>query len=465
MPQSMFFLLIFLYRCLNSFFVVSFYVADECFQSLEIAYKLIFGVGNTSWEWRPEYRIRSFLHPMYFSIGYYFLKVFNLHKTNLLIIVPRIQQALIAAIADYYTWKLAEKLYGKRIGLCTLALTLFCWFNVYSLPRTLSNCVEQAFFVAALYFWTINKFWKSSICMGIATSARITSVIPIAVHVLLDYGNLKYAIKPLTISAIFFVILLTILDTIGSRTLFGPDLPVAFAGWEFFKANVLQNHSAYFGTHPFHWYFVDATSAILGPCLPFLFFSRFKYMFLRIGIVMLIISFLPHKEFRFLSAVFPLMLICVADGFLKIYKKIPKIVLFGLIISNFLVTLHYCRYTQRTIQESVQISKSILDQNPQAPRSVFNFGPCYSIPGQCYFGTETRYGYLSCEPKFTRLGKTRDDDAETFYEKSESFLKSWDWKKKWGSDEPSSVIIMYDEFYNRNQKFGIMNEYFLVCIY
>jgi len=34
------------------------------------------------------------------------------HRADLLIAAPKVAQAVIAAVGDYYTWKLGERVYG-----------------------------------------------------------------------------------------------------------------------------------------------------------------------------------------------------------------------------------------------------------------------------------------------------------------------------------------------------------------
>jgi phosphatidylinositol glycan class B len=69
-------------------------------------------------EW--HHQLRSSLHPLFFAAVY---KVVNflataLHlssatRAELLIAGPKTAQAVIAAIGDFYTWKLATRVYGK----------------------------------------------------------------------------------------------------------------------------------------------------------------------------------------------------------------------------------------------------------------------------------------------------------------------------------------------------------------
>ena len=65
--------------------------------------------------------MRSSLHPGLFAAVY--LAADSLasacglslpSRADLLIAVPKVTQAVLAALLDYYTWKIAEKIYGRR---------------------------------------------------------------------------------------------------------------------------------------------------------------------------------------------------------------------------------------------------------------------------------------------------------------------------------------------------------------
>lgn len=64
--------IIFIVRILSVFFVQTWYVPDEYWQSLEVAHKQVFGYGALTWEWQKG--IRSYLYPSIFAAVYSVLK-------------------------------------------------------------------------------------------------------------------------------------------------------------------------------------------------------------------------------------------------------------------------------------------------------------------------------------------------------------------------------------------------------
>lgn len=74
--------------------------------------------GGDAQEWKHQ--LRSSIHPLLFAAIYYvagsiawLLRLSPLTAADLLIAAPKTAQAVIAAIGDYYTWKLAGRVYGS----------------------------------------------------------------------------------------------------------------------------------------------------------------------------------------------------------------------------------------------------------------------------------------------------------------------------------------------------------------
>lgn len=112
---------IFAFRLVNALAVRTFFQPDEYFQSLEVATDLAFGPQSNAyitWEWKNH--LRSSLHPAIFAAAYeaaaaiaYACGLSLSHRSELLLAAPKVLQALFAALLDWYTWKIAEKAYGR----------------------------------------------------------------------------------------------------------------------------------------------------------------------------------------------------------------------------------------------------------------------------------------------------------------------------------------------------------------
>ncbi|KAA8619788.1 GPI mannosyltransferase 3 [Pyrenophora tritici-repentis] len=124
------FALLLAFRIVNALTLRTFFQPDEFFQSLEPAWQLAFGANShacITWEWRSQ--LRSSVHPALFAAVYRvaahlaaFWRLSLPAKAELLIATPKVFQAVFAALLDCYTWKLAEKVYGR--GTRTALLTV-----------------------------------------------------------------------------------------------------------------------------------------------------------------------------------------------------------------------------------------------------------------------------------------------------------------------------------------------------
>jgi GPI mannosyltransferase 3 len=123
------FLGLFCIRIFNALTINTFFQPDEYYQSLEPAWKLVFGYGERTWEWTEG--IRGFLHPSVFALAWALLKILGLKDPDMLVILfrffaeleiaaPKVIQGVLAAICDYWTYRLARRLFNYNIARWTV---------------------------------------------------------------------------------------------------------------------------------------------------------------------------------------------------------------------------------------------------------------------------------------------------------------------------------------------------------
>jgi len=76
-------------------------------------------VSKFGQEW--HHQLRSSLHPALFAAVYFsankfmeLVSCFPQFRAMVLAVLPNIVQAYFAAVGDYYTWQLSEKIYGRE---------------------------------------------------------------------------------------------------------------------------------------------------------------------------------------------------------------------------------------------------------------------------------------------------------------------------------------------------------------
>lgn len=117
-------------------------------------------ITNREQEW--QHQLRSSMHPALFAGLYYIseemmksLSMYPQFRAMILVHLPKVFQGVIAALGDFYTWKLADKVYGRgsNFAWTVLTISIFSPWQWFCSTRTLSNSLETALTVAALYYW------------------------------------------------------------------------------------------------------------------------------------------------------------------------------------------------------------------------------------------------------------------------------------------------------------------------
>ena len=134
-----------------------YFVPDETWQSVEVAHQLVFHQGYLTWEWK--HGLRSYLHPLIFAIPFKLLQIFHIDFPYLIVLVPKLTQALISATSDSFALKSFESLFGSKSQHSLSSKSTFCalylsnWFMLYASSRTVINTLETCLSTIALSFY------------------------------------------------------------------------------------------------------------------------------------------------------------------------------------------------------------------------------------------------------------------------------------------------------------------------
>lgn len=94
------------FRIFLAVFIQTLNHPDEYWQGPEVAHKNFYHYGNLSWEWDPNFPLRSPFYPYLLSLTYYFA----FDNVILVRYGPRVLQAIFASIYDITLVKIAENL-------------------------------------------------------------------------------------------------------------------------------------------------------------------------------------------------------------------------------------------------------------------------------------------------------------------------------------------------------------------
>ncbi|EEP77405.1 conserved hypothetical protein [Uncinocarpus reesii 1704] len=450
------------FRILNALCVRTFFQPDEFFQSLEPAWQIAFGDESGAWiTWEWKHHLRSSIHPYIFATVYWIanqigqqLQLSPLSRADLLIATPKATQGVLAALGDYYTWRLAGKALGTSDEIWwTLGLTVLSPWQWFCSTRTLSNCLETTLTVAALYYWP----WDWSTAGGSSGQAarQPKTLEPEQSHLrkCLLLAALACILRPTNL--IIWLCLVTFpFFTIGFRD-----------GFLARKHVILIRESGYplLLTTAVPFTLIGLVRAF-GPTLDESkkLQASMRRQLATICIAMpMILSLISHKEVRFIYPLLPSLHVLTAPVLAKFFgpaissssrSYVPRRLLLSfLILVNLVVAIYttithasgpvrvleYLRNQNERIAAEVDAQKAL----PQ-PLFTSHFStaklskgltvgflmPCHSTPWRSHLVFPSIQAWaLSCEPPVNFNESQRAaylDEADQFYADQQSFLRT-----------------------------------------
>ncbi|CAB3251140.1 unnamed protein product [Arctia plantaginis] len=457
--------LIFFVRILSVFLVQTWYVPDEYWQTLEIAHKQVFGYGTETWEWQKG--IRSYLYPSVIAALYTILKYTGLDHPEALILLPRILQAAISTAADYsfYKWT------GGRKWALFLVLTSWFWF--YTSGRTLLQTLETAIVSIALSLFPFKSgklgyydresplwIWLAVLCVFIRpTSAPIWVVLGAYNLLTTNQGRLRLIMRIYVPISIIVGSALVGLDSYYyGRLIVTP--------WEFFRFNVLHDIASFYGQHPWYWYITQGLPAVLGVHLVPVLWATINILRRpqenRVGLLLLTIvaaylavfSFIPHKEFRFILPLLPVLLYLAQDVIVPWSRKAQKWQLYlvagALLLGNAAPAVYFGSVHQAG---TLKVMAELRDAIPNNRSSVAFLMPCHSTPLYSHLHMNITTRYLSCDPPLSQSGDTYE--AAAFFNNP----LRW-WRAEYSARQTPTLLVLFDKLKGRIE--NVLNDYQLL---
>ncbi|CAG8204943.1 unnamed protein product [Penicillium nalgiovense] len=420
-PTQNILLFLIAFRLVNAFAVRTFFQPDEYFQSLEPAWQIAFGQGQgawVTWEWRHQ--LRSSLHPLFFAALYKFtdflasaLSVSPATRAELLIAAPKTAQAVVAAIGDFYTWKLAVRVYGddSRGSWTTLVATVLNPWQWFCSTRTLSNCLETTLTIVALELWPWQ--WSAGSTAGdgrdkntsnqLRGTDRGRSVI-VGLHQCLPLAALACILRPTNILVwatlaglawlrtswpqrkilIFEAIVcgsaILAVSSVADRLFYGIW---TFPPLRFLYFNIAQSLAVFYGSNDWHYYISQGYPLLLTTLLPAALVGLYRTLATRkstVGdslqaairvqlatvclLMPFVLSLISHKEVRFIYPLLPCLHILAAPPLVQFFhpaiysraypRHTPRrLILIFLVLVNVVIalytTLHHASGTLRVL--------------------------------------------------------------------------------------------------------------------
>lgn len=310
---------------------------------------------------------------------------------------------------------------------------LCSWFNFHMAARTLSNSVEMVFTMLALNFWPLMKEqrigWLARYRIALLFASIACIMRPTNVLIWLFLG--LYLIitshrKQITIilNAVVIGTLVLAANAWLDTRLYDSSKWV-LTPWTFFQINVVHNISLFYGAHTWHWYLTQGLPVIFTTMLPMMLYGiycmssdvkqRMRPLLMMTVWIVAIYSLLPHKEFRFMFPIVPVLLMTVAYGLQQLQPRSRVRVMWALVLTQLPMALYLSLWHQRGV---IDVMKWLKTQEG----SIGVLMPCHSTPWYSIIHQERPMWFLTCEPPLT-ADPSYQDEADRFYMDPSQFLE------------------------------------------
>ncbi|KAJ2158088.1 glycosylphosphatidylinositol anchor biosynthesis [Coemansia sp. RSA 552] len=442
-------------RLLNALLVQTYIHPDETWQSLEVAHRLAFGYGFSTWEWR--HGLRGYAHPMAFAAVYRGLRVLGLDDSLLASTFPSIYAlqvtalcicalegtwprtepplaapyavvALTAAWIDYSTFRLARRMGGQKAGEWALLCSLASWTMASGVMRPLVNSAETALAAAAFAKWPWRGRTGGNLvtALGLAAAAcviRPTSGVLWALagaQLLARQRSARAALRicglALAIGAVA-VAAMALLDHLGYGYW-------TFPTWRFLQFNVGEDLGTWFGESAALYHVYVSLPVLFTTMLPLVLHG---VLLARSGSVagepsvvaagaVAAFSLVGHMEYRFLYPLLPIGFAYAGASLARLTavgRVSAKKAIWALVLTNVPVALYTCIVHQRGVIDVMALLRT--GARAGAVNSVGFLMPCHSTPFYSHMHVDIPMWFLSCEPPLVR------DAVDTHYWEADDF--------------------------------------------
>lgn len=411
------------FRVINSLIVVTYFNPDEYWQSIEVAHSIVFGTGHRTWEWQPDAQIRSYLHPGTFAIVYKALQLVGADSRWWVAFGPRILQGVFAAVCDLHVYKISCLLFGARSAVVVLFVQVISWFHFYCLVRTFSNSLETTLTAVALYYWvraSLNvrcSFRTAWWWVGAAVALRTQAIVPWSALYALSLRQM--ARSPGGTHRVVHSVCVQVLPVIAFYLAVSLAVDRFFYGewtltmWNFFYVNCMRDISRFYGAHHPLWYFYEGVPVVVASWLPWLVMAVVqpdpdtrgvaRHMLWSAAFAVLMLSLVPHKEYRFLLPLMPLVVPAIGHAIARSLRTVrtPRLLLAVLFVLNAAPALYLSRWHQRGPMEVMDVLAERISKEHSGHRVSVDFlMGCHATPFYTHLHLDPlpKLRFLDCTP-------------------------------------------------------------------
>ena len=435
-------------RVASVFLVQTNFVPDEYWQSVEVAHESAFGYGHLTWEWDGATALRGPGFAWVFAASFRVLAMLGIDSAAAVVATPRLCMAILAALGDVATYRLAARIFGSdETARCAALFSLTSWFHWFAGSRTLLNSLESSLNAVAMAYWPFgggvdDAAARPAVALAIAALACVLR--PTAAITWVFLGLARLANQPHSRARFLALeVVPTACVALAACALLDR---VRYGIWtltplNFLHFNVLARGNEFFGVHAWHWYASQGVPTIGATLLPAaaLGLARAEGFGRRAlgGAALWLVavcSLQGHKEFRFIMPVLPALCVyaahCVAT--LKARPALQRAVLFVILATQIPAALYFGLVHQRGALDAMK-DVAALAQSGEL-RSAHFWMPCHSTPLYSHVHAPVELRFFDCSPPpyATPRGAQQHEDAAFFADPAAALReiyvdRNWTW--------------------------------------
>jgi hypothetical protein len=286
---------------------------DELFQYLEQAHRVVFHYGAIPWEFR--FGARSWLLALGISAPLGAARLLGLDEPEFYIPLIKLVFSLLSVSLIVSAYRIGRNLVSETVGRLSAVLTCFWYELLYFAPRSLIDVVATYFLVFALACATDRRERPPTILFAVSAAAGVAlrmQYLPLAGFLLL----LVVRNWPRRAVGRSIAVLL------GALLLVGYLDYLTWGGWfvsysNYYVFAVSRGFATSFGVMRHDWYLrkLALVSAGVFPLVVVLsagFVRRLWVLLVWVAIVVGVHSVVPLKDYRFVFAAIPVLLVMTA---------------------------------------------------------------------------------------------------------------------------------------------------------
>lgn len=295
---------------------------DEICQSLEQAHRLVFGYGLRPWEFVAG--LRSYLVPLFLAVILLPFKYLAFNGSFAYTVTVRILLCLLSASLIIFAYKYGRTLAGRLAGLAAACLVAVWYEFIYFAPKALGD-------VLAVYLIVPGLFFAERGLRDKRTSDLALAGLLLALGGMIRYQNLPLLIVPLAVSFwygfrpadlrlfkgyVYAALIAICAVGVMDRLIWGELFHSFFYALDYY---LVRGGATSSGLTPPYWYLqilwheqkylLPVLFVFSLPAIP-----RAKLLWTALVFYLILHSFIPYKEYRYIFLCLPLLMVSAAIG-------------------------------------------------------------------------------------------------------------------------------------------------------